>query len=322
MRAQRARLVRCPEKRGNSILHVRYNDDFRLFLRDEESGQEALVLLARLLRRKGLSLQSAKSFIEDASTARGRVDGLAPVLQGVQKQWNAQMLIFMGISDDDPYPSLVEIDTALADNPDDAPIEVIRAAFRQFFVSPNRPAFDKSLFSYLLKRLGLAKDRIAVRHVVRFLSDNPEQTTTILTYLGQLEAFDEFEPQLAGFLRSRQGRVYLHQAYQVLRWAVRVSPDALNELLLVARHYSFYAAGPKHLRAIARTLLGRYGNPADLERLRDVYDTTVDPLERAQIVCSLSGMEKGERNAFFARVRGDGALVATAVEWSKRHAGE
>jgi hypothetical protein len=139
-----------------------------------------------------------------------------------------------------------------------------------------------------------------------------------LTYIERLGAIADKEPTLARFLRSAQGSVYPHQAYQVLRWAERLEPPELPHLLPVARGYAFDQSGPRHLRAIARAIVGRYGDAADLERLREAYDTVHDPLERAQLVCALSQMETGQRNAFFARVRHDHKVVSLAVEWCTR----
>lgn len=252
---------------NNEVRHVRYNDDIRLFLPDQQEAQHALVELARLLRRRGLSVQSAKSLIEDTDAARGRIEGHAPVLRQLRNEWIHEMLDFMGVTQEDVYPSAGEIDDALADNPDNAPIEVIRKGFRQYFLTKRRPAFDKSLFHYLLKRLSLAQDPMVLKHVRSFLVNHPEETSYLLGYIERLDAFNEMEPVLARFLRSKQGKVYPHQAYQILRWVDRLAPDELSELLPVARRYAFDPAASRHARAVARSLLGSYGDSADLERL-------------------------------------------------------
>jgi hypothetical protein len=191
---------------NEGILHVRYSDDIRLFVTDGPTGERALVYLARLLRRRGLVLQSAKSLIEEPQEARVRAKGHAPILKAVQRQWIKDMLDFIGI-DDDPYPSLAEIDDILAENPDDASLEVIRRAFRQYFLARERPPFDKSLFRYLLKRLGIARDRLAIRRVTWFLTHHAEETSEVWRILSDSTLLPKRSAHWRGFSVTAGQRV-------------------------------------------------------------------------------------------------------------------
>jgi hypothetical protein len=55
--------------------HLRYVDDIRVFCADEREAKQLLIDLSKLLRRRGLNLQSAKSEILTAGDARGRIRG-------------------------------------------------------------------------------------------------------------------------------------------------------------------------------------------------------------------------------------------------------
>jgi hypothetical protein len=44
------------------------------------------------------------------------------------------------------------------------------------------------------------------------------------------------------------------------------------------------------------------------------FGSSSDPLERAQLLCCLSNLEKGRRNALMGRVKDEGPWVARAVK--------
>jgi hypothetical protein len=54
--------------------HLRYVDDIRVFCRTHVEAKKVLIHLSRLLRKRGLNLQAAKSEIYDAEAARQRID--------------------------------------------------------------------------------------------------------------------------------------------------------------------------------------------------------------------------------------------------------
>jgi len=61
---------------------------------------------------------------------------------------------------------------------------------------------------------------------------------------------------------------------------------------------------PSFVQAYANALLGKFGDYSDLERIASAYRKSSDPLERAQLLCCLSGLERSKRNAMLGRVRG------------------
>lgn len=67
------------------------------------------------------------------------------------------------------------------------------------------------------------------------------------------------------------------------------------------------------MRAIARAVLGKLGDTADLESLEAAYANAESQIEKAELVCALQRMEPGRRNALYGRAAGDGELPSQAV---------
>jgi Reverse transcriptase (RNA-dependent DNA polymerase) len=297
--------------RNRGVVHTRYSDDIRLYAESRVDAQQLLVDLARLLRKRGLTLQSAKSEIARADTARDKLQGVVPILLGVRRRLVDDMPNVF--DSDDPYPPLADIDAALADNPDDAPIEVVRQAFQTYFLDASDQDFEKTLFRFLLKRLGAANDEMALPHIIRFLRSQPQETETVLAYVWRLLALPATDDLLADFLESPQGSVYPHQALQILRWVSNFGDVEAPRLLAHARKLSGDTSTPHDLRATCRKIVGNLGDQSDLEQIQADYDAAAGPLEQAQIICCLARMEKQRRNAFLARVEGEGELQRRAV---------
>src|SRR6266496_3850599 len=60
--------------------HLRYVDDFRIFCKTSSEAKKALIELIRLLRKRGLNLQSAKTKILPANEALNEIEGIQPVI--------------------------------------------------------------------------------------------------------------------------------------------------------------------------------------------------------------------------------------------------
>jgi hypothetical protein len=78
--------------------------------------------------------------------------------------------------------------------------------------------------------------------------------------------------------------------------------------LAKARSLAFDGAQPRYAKAIARSILGKFGTTADLERLLVLYAELGDLNEQVHLMCSLGRLERGRRNAFLARAEGDGEM--------------
>jgi hypothetical protein len=293
--------------------HLPYVDDIRVFCDTEVAAKKLLIDLSRLLRRRGLNLQSAKSKILTADDARIEIEEVTEVLRSVRKEFIAEVVQQSG--DGDPYIDVSEADEILEESADDTPIEIIQRTYQSYFVEGLQP-FNKTLFRFLLKRLAKQTDSFAGQHALSMLEPHPEETHTILQHLTSIYEVDSLQTLIVEHLRS--GRlVYDYQIYQIVAWFLENCRNPTLELMEFIRVAAFSSHRPRYVRTVCRAFLGKFGTTADLERLADLYDVTTDPSERVEIICSLRRLEYGTRNAFFGRVEGDGEMNRRAVKWIK-----
>ncbi|MGZ5484143.1 MAG: reverse transcriptase domain-containing protein [Pyrinomonadaceae bacterium] len=298
--------------------HYRYVDDYRIFCRDLVEAKRALIDLTRLLRNRGLNLQAAKSEIHRADEAQRIIEGITPVIETVRHKFISTIASLF----DEEYAamSMTDFEAMLAasaiEDPNDAPIEIIHETYKTYFIDSAEPKFDKSLFHFLLRRLGRQKDKFAVDHCKGQFEKHPEETSNILDYVEAVEALDEIEEALLSFLESNDS-VYPYQNYQILEWLNRVSANPAERFTAFARRTAFDQTAPFYLRAVARQSLGLHGTAADLERLEDLYAPAQGSVEQSEIICALKRMEVNRRNAFLRRAEGDGELNLRATRLAR-----
>jgi hypothetical protein len=311
------------------ITHFRYVDDYRILCRSENEAKVTLMTLTRLLRKRGLSLQTAKTCILPVEEARNSVESLTRVLVTVRDQFLAEAKDYFDISGYMPFDEyekmLKEVSRTDAIDPQEAPIHVIREAFEQhfskadhtgFIVKGLRPTFDKSLFHFLLNRLGKAGDDFAVAYCLSLLPRRPEETEAVLKYLERIKQVPACDDAMAEFLSSAES-LYAYQKYQIADWRLQNSAPCSEKLLGVFKHLAFDNTLPAYLIASCRAILGRFGTAADLERLQSFYSNARGELEQCEIICCLGRMEANRRNTFLARVKQDSALHIRAVNFAK-----
>jgi hypothetical protein len=293
--------------------YVRYVDDMRAFFSTLREAKQFLVDISRLLRKRGLCVQSAKARIVTAEDARGEIENVTRVLKNVCDEFIAEVVEVAGFGD--PYLEIAETDALLESSPDETPIEVIERAY-QVHVIESPEQFNKTLFYFLLNRLGKQKNDFALSHVLEMLEPHPEETQEILKYLAAVDLYEVVEPIIVDALQSGQ-LIYDYQTYQIMSWFLIHLANPSEELMDFARGIGFELRCPRYLRTVCRALLGKFGSQADLERIAEAYDETPDPSERVEIICSLVRLEVGRRNSFLARAARDGEANDRAVRWIK-----
>lgn len=291
--------------------HARYVDDIRIFCRNAAEAKKALVDLTKLLRKRGLNLQSAKSEILRLDDAKCEIEGVIPILANVRRNFMKRVIQALGGTN--PYITLMQADELLATSPDEAPIDFIRDAYRAYFIDSPDSSFDKTLFHFLLRRLAAQEDPFAADHCKRLFDKHPEETEYILSYFRATQATVTVETDIVTFLNSGDA-VYTYQNYQILEWFSMLDHVPSEGLIAIARRLGFDNAQPPYLRAVCRKLLGDHGTPADLERLEADYPEARNPLEQSEIICSLKRMETARRNAFLRRAERDGFLNRNAAK--------
>jgi hypothetical protein len=78
-------------------------------------------------------------------------------------------------------------------------------------------SFNRTLFHYLLNRLGKQKDPYAIGYSLRQFNSRPQETQPILDYFAEVAKFDDVFPALEGFLNSVDC-IYDYQIYQIFQW--------------------------------------------------------------------------------------------------------
>jgi len=302
--------------RNEGFRHLRYVDDIRVFCRDELESKRALLLLSELLRFRGLNLQSAKTHALRADKALLEIDGVAPVIATIQQELTEELVEAYEMAG--PYGTLQELEELTAAHPDDPPMEVLERAFHSHFLDASDEDFDKTLFHYLIARLGKVGSTLATEYCLNQFAKRPEETGAALRYFQKIGPNEQVEQHLAEFLASNQS-MYYHQNFLVLRFFLEIDhfPDSL---LVQVRRIARDRNSPVWLRSYAIAILGKAGTPADLEGLEAIYPRCADDIERSEIICSLARMEVGRRNAFMGRARHDGHLTDRAARWVAQQA--
>jgi hypothetical protein len=295
--------------RNDGLTHKRWVDDFRVFCRSESEVRGALVLLSEALGRRGLVLQSAKTKIMPAEMAQRKFKEINELLQPLLEQLRERLADDEVV--DSPYLPPWEIDQILEETESEEAVQLLRDAYSRYFITAAEP-FRKTLFRFLLRRLGSAHDRMHLDHILSRLRDHPEETDAIAGYAARVGAIERFEATYLELI-SAGLLPYPYQLYQVFRWRLRQSAPLSDEMLGLARSHSLPGSSPWYVRATARSMLGKWGTPADLERLEHAYAECGSDEEAAEIVCCLERMELSRRNALLGRVAGDGEYQSRAV---------
>jgi hypothetical protein len=291
--------------RGFGYHHLRWVDDFRIFVDSEDAGREALLALSKALGQRGLVLQSAKTRIVPAAVAEEEFQKTEALLQAVRDAI-VERMVASGALDDTSVPLMV-IDEVLTDGEGGDSVEVLEEAFERYF-SKGADRFGKTLFRFVLRRLGKAGSTKAVHRVLELLWEQPQETPVILEYVALVGAVADLEAAVVSRLDS--GRlVYDYQLYLIFEWRLEQDTNPSSDFLRVTR--SHLATGPD-AEAWGRAILGRWGTTADLNDLVTDYATTRTS-QRPDMICSLQRLELSRRNGFYGRVAAETANCARAV---------
>ena len=290
--------------------HYRYVDDFRIFCNSDIEAKKAIIDLSRLLRTRGLNLQTAKTKILASDAARECIEGVAPIIKEVGKKFvdeiGAEYLA------GHPYMSIALAERFLSENPKSAPIEVIKETYTRHFIDADNQEFDSTLFHYLLRGLGTQEDDLALEHTKWLLAEHPEETAEIIRYWSRLGIQVKLDTFLVDFFGSDEA-IYDYQSYLLAKWVLEEFDSISSALLSIFRAKSFNENLPDYFLGPCRMVLGEFGTHADLENLRNLYPHVHGQLQKSELIYSLRRLETGLRNEFISRVQGDGDLQSRAA---------
>ena len=302
---------------SEGIDHIRWVDDYRIFCRSLTEARNAIKLLIRLLRERGLNLQSAKTRILRANQALDEVSRVENQLRPLIERLRESAVEFI-VEEDDPYMPIYRIDEIFSENPDYAPIDAIKQAFRVYFIeSLEGDKFDKTFFRFLLKRLRSVRDQYAVEYCKGIFVSHPQETRIVLAYFEDVGAYYEVEQNIVDFLNSEDA-IYPYQKYQIISWLCSLEIEPSEALLTTVRNIVWgNMHSPQYLRLVCWDFIGKFGVHDDLERTKNSYSGVVSQHEQMEIICALGRMERSRRNEFFGIIREESELHGRAVNYIK-----
>jgi hypothetical protein len=303
--------------RNSGFDHLRYVDDIRIFCHDSLEAKQALLRLNELLRARGLNLQSAKTKIERVDDARSIIDGIAPVIENIHEELRRDLKAHY--PDTSGYAWLSDIENIFKSDPDAPPPEVLERAFHDHFLAASEH-FDKTLFHYILTRLGRSRSRIAVSYCLRMLGNRPEETHACLRYFSDILLTTPEKLAVLKYAASTDA-IYDYQLYQITRWFWELQ-DFPPELIALCRKWAFDKNREPWLRSYCIFILGAAGDESDLEMLETRYNSASTDIKKAELAAALARSEIGRRNSFYGRIKGDGYLVGRAITYTKEHAAD
>ncbi|HSE60980.1 MAG TPA: RNA-directed DNA polymerase [Candidatus Saccharimonadales bacterium] len=298
------------EMRNAGYTQFRFVDDIRIFCNSIPEAKKALMALTDILRRRGLNLQSAKSKILQADEARLEIAGKATVIDALHARLrNETDMIEV---DGYPYAIEIQINTGV---PNPEQLNIIKQAFRDYFLLADDSDFDKSLFHYLLNKLGNANDDIAVAYCLDLLERHPEETSAILKYLSKQNNLPPLFPQLITFMNS-ENAVYDYQNYLIAEWLLENGCHSSN-FKTILRANAFDNNKPSYYRAKAKQALGAVGDHSDLIRIRDSLHDAPSIQEKQAVICSLTKLESSVRNTFLSETTASDSDLTNACEHTR-----
>jgi len=234
--------------------------------------------------------------------AREEIDGVSGIIEGLKRELLEQLLEHFP---DMEYLSPADIFEALGKDPDNPP-EVIERAFKEHFSVPSPIAFNKTLFHFLLTKLGKIKSRIAVEFCLGLIESRPEETEYVLRYLDAVDLSGTEIGRIVNYLMSADS-IYGYQQFLLMRWFYEQNIRA-EDLVKYCREQAFNHNSDRWCRTYCLLYLGKCGNRGDLNNIENKYGELTNDLDKAEYAFALMNQEVGRRNAFYARIRDESIL--------------
>ena len=294
--------------------HLRYSDDVRIFCKSKREGIEALYSLTSILRDKGLNLQTAKSRIVEKKEAVKEFQYVDRVISKAVRAYRND--VKKKYSLEYPYCTPSEIRRLANSASPSISMKPIMGVFDKHFLR-GEERFNKSLFHFTLTRLAAAENDHAMKYCLKALPFIPEETNYILAYFSRLtRQRKRIASSVAAMIDS--GKIIPeYQRYQVLKW-YHDEGIVTKKVLELVRKISRNPDTPPFIQAYCISYLGNNGSVADIERIAGLYADSADPLSKATVILGIRRMEKGRRNALYARAVPDDFIVEMAVRKAKQ----
>lgn len=294
--------------------HIRFSDDMRVFCDSKRQAIDALHTLTRLLRDKGLNLQTAKSKIMPKKEAINELKGIDPIVFKAQKSIRLELERILQISN--PYTNPADIRAFISSKRVNIKLKSLEKIFNEYYIS-GKIRFNGSLFHFILNRWAAARNPYAVEYCFKTLENAPEETEIILRYFSNLlNIQNRLGNRMVTMIRNEKIFVS-YQRYQVIKWFYEykiVTPTILNLFRDLLRN----PGTEDYILQFCVAYLGDFGDAADIDCIEKLYRKTTDIDTKATIIFSIRRMEKGRRNSIYNRAKSDDRLIDVAIGYAQR----
>jgi len=301
---------------SEGICHLRYVDDIRIFCKDKKEAIKALHCLIKILRKKGLNLQTSKSKIVRKNTAIRDINGVSDTIKNIKSEIIDELRKGFDIYGN--YTSPSELKELKDSQGKHINLESLIEAFNNNFSTDNAESFNKSLFHYILNRLAALDSPFAIEYCLKLLNYRPEETKFILAYFEKLIAHHPNISERLSTMLSKKDLIYKYQEYLIMKWLIKTkskSKEVLNSVRTLIRSSDV----EETTIDCCIYYLGENGEDIDHDYLESLYAETSNILTKATILYSLKKMHKAKRNSIYGRAKGDGHSINQAIGLAKIH---
>ena len=272
------------------IQHIRYVDDFRIFCHSEIEARKQMIEITEILSEYGFSIQTHKTELQTKEEALKKINtSLVVIKDTIQK-----------LKEDSPYKDISDEDLEkLMDTQNNEFTKILQKTFEDNFNS--KKFVDKSLYHYLVDRLGKQKSQTCKKQVLGFIKTKPEETKYSLIYLTNLYKESKLPPALINHLvkhMKSDNCFYEYQKYEILKFLYE--HEVKNKQL---KEFSEKIAKDKNYSSWVRSyaIAIWMQNNAPKQELLDMYSNESDEIIKADLLQAYAQLSPKEYPAVLRR---------------------
>lgn len=296
----------------NNVIFLRYSDDIRIFGKTKTSIRRDLLRLTRLLRERGLNIQSAKSSIESAAEFLNRLEGIQREVDKLHKFEIGELEVLDSLGYDVDH-DIEKLRSASVSQPTDDALRGILTALED-----GELKYNKSLVRYLFSRLAKATIPDGIDYAINtIIIEHPEETTAAIEYLDAMRTcmtaahFDAIATHVAS-----DGCVFDYQLFLLIRWFTKREQTHQAVLDFVTKRKN--PRWLNHWVIVYRAICAaRMNRPHDFDTIMEEHAHADSLSERITFLMAMWFAPAEKRKNWWGR-HGDGADIRPAIEWVKQ----
>lgn len=291
------------------VVHLRFSDDMRIFCKSHDEAVNSLHLLTKLYREKGLNLQSSKSLILHSDFAKAEMNGHTKIINQINEEISE--MDFHELFDLSVDPS--ELYEDFEEKLEELDPEFLKHIFNEYL---DGKSFDKTVFHYVINRLGLIGDEIATDYCIEKILEEPQETKFILgNYFSHLDNKVMIGNELMYLMKEGSYQLE-YQKYLILRWLWEndiYSEDIFKIIYDIFKDKNTHRMNFDYCMAY----IGKYGDYDDYDIIYSHCDGEENELSLATMIISIKNMEKSRRNSIYSLYENKSDLLNQAINYVK-----